>query len=171
MSLLVSNNKIGYLFLSLFIEVPFHGYKVAIASNSYAAVLNLVKKVIPHLDDEVVTFLDLKEGSIKDEILQIQEINIPKKDDDSVGEKIVATTTNKICHQRYWGENKFDYLIIDEVGQVPMVTTIATTLSTKNLILIGDPNQLPQVKKGTQPNKNNLSTGLTAFSEESYFGG
>ena len=133
-------------------------FKVAIASNSYAAVLNLVKKVIPHLDDEVVTFLDLKEGSIKDEILQIQEINIPKKDDDSVGEKIVATTTNKICHQRYWDENKFDYLIIDEVGQVPMVTTIATTLSTKNLILIGDPNQLPQVKKGTQPNKNNLST-------------
>ena len=133
-------------------------FKVAIASNSYAAVLNLVKKVLPHLDDEVVTFLDLKEGSIKDEILQIPQINIPKKDDDSVGKKIVATTTNKICHQRYWGENKFDYLIIDEVGQVPMVTTIATTLSTENLILIGDPNQLPQVKKGTQPNKNNLST-------------
>ena len=133
-------------------------FKVAIASNSYAAVLNLVKKVLPHLDDEVVTFLDLKEGSIKDEILQIPQINIPKKDDDSVGEKIVATTTNKICHQRYWGENKFDYLIIDEVGQVPLVTTLATSLSTKNLILVGDPKQLPQVKKGMQPNKNDFST-------------
>jgi uncharacterized protein len=134
------------------------GFKVAIASNSYAAVFNLVKKVLPHLDTEVITFLDFKDKSIKDEIKQIPQINIPKSDDASVGENIVATTTNKICHQRYWDENKFDYLIIDEVGQVPLVTTIATTLSTKNLILIGDPNQLPQVKKGTQPNKNNQST-------------
>jgi superfamily I DNA and/or RNA helicase len=35
---------------------------------------------------------------------------------------------------------------------------MATVRSTKNLILIGDPNQLPQVRNGSHPNDNGLST-------------
>ena len=133
------------------------GFRIGIAAYNYQAVLNLVKKVLPHINSQSIAFFGAS-GSIKDEIEKISEIQIPKKEDDAIDFDIVATTTNKICHSRYWDENKFDYLIIDEVGQVPLVTTIATTLSTRNLILIGDPNQLPQVKKGSHPNKNDLST-------------
>jgi len=131
------------------------GFKIGIVANSYPAVLNLVKKVLPHLDSKSVMFLGAT-GSIKEEIEQISGIEIPKKEENVIGECLIATSTNKICHSRYW--DYFDYLIIDEVGQVPLVTTLATTLSTKNLILIGDPKQLPQVKKGQQPNKNDFST-------------
>ena len=131
------------------------GHKVGIVAYSYSAVLNLVKKVLPHLNSESVIFLGAN-GDIKEEIEQIDGIEIPKREEHAIGEKIIATSTNKICHSRYW--DYFDYLIIDEVGQVPLVTTLATSLSTKNLILVGDPKQLPQVKKGMQPNKNDFST-------------
>ena len=131
------------------------GHKVGIVAYSYPAVLNLVKKVLPHLNSESVIFLGAN-GDIKEEIEQIDGIEIPKREEHAIGEKIIATSTNKICHSRYW--DYFDYLIIDEVGQVPLVTTLATSLSTKNLILVGDPKQLPQVKKGMQPNKNDFST-------------
>jgi len=48
--------------------------------------------------------------------------------------------------------------VIDEVGQVPMATTLSLCHATKNLLLIGDHNQLPQVINGFHPNKNSLST-------------
>ena len=39
-----------------------------------------------------------------------------------------------------------------------MVTTLSIVNATDNLILIGDPNQLPQIKNGIHPNNNGLST-------------
>ena len=131
------------------------GKSIGIVGPSYASTLNLVKKVIPHLkNNETVKFTG-GNTEILNEIESLEKIEIIK-DDKSSDAKLLATFVNKICHKRYLGS--FDYIVIDEVGQVPLVTTLASTLSTKNIILIGDPNQLPQVKKGTQPNNNGLTT-------------
>ena len=82
----------------------------------------------------------------------VKSISTLNKDDSG----LIATYVNSICNESYL--DYFDYIVIDEVGQVPLVTTIATTQSTKNLILVGDPNQLPQVRNGSHPNNNGLST-------------
>lgn len=44
-----------------------------------------------------------------------------------------------------------DLLVIDEAGQFSLANTIAVSVSARNLLLLGDPAQLPQVSQGTHP--------------------
>jgi uncharacterized protein len=44
-----------------------------------------------------------------------------------------------------------DLLVIDEAGQFSLAATIAASMAAKNLLLLGDPQQLPQVSQGTHP--------------------
>jgi superfamily I DNA and/or RNA helicase len=44
-----------------------------------------------------------------------------------------------------------DLLVIDEAGQFCLANTIAVSRAAKNLLLLGDPQQLPQVSTGTHP--------------------
>jgi uncharacterized protein len=44
-----------------------------------------------------------------------------------------------------------DLLVIDEAGQFSLANTLAVSRSTKRLLLLGDPQQLPQVTQGTHP--------------------
>ena len=44
-----------------------------------------------------------------------------------------------------------DLLVIDEAGQFSLAPTIAATVASERLLLLGDPQQLPQVSQGTHP--------------------
>ncbi|MEO6835696.1 MAG: TM0106 family RecB-like putative nuclease [Candidatus Tumulicola sp.] len=45
----------------------------------------------------------------------------------------------------------FDYLFIDEAGQVSLADALAVSACAKNVVLLGDPSQLAQVGQGVQP--------------------
>jgi uncharacterized protein len=44
-----------------------------------------------------------------------------------------------------------DYLFIDEAGQISLAQALATARSARNLILLGDPQQLEQPQRGVHP--------------------
>lgn len=44
-----------------------------------------------------------------------------------------------------------DLVVIDEAGQFSLANTLAVTRATSRLLLLGDPQQLPQVSQGTHP--------------------
>ncbi|CAN5484250.1 TM0106 family RecB-like putative nuclease [soil metagenome] len=44
-----------------------------------------------------------------------------------------------------------DLLVIDEAGQYSLAATIAASVAASRLLLLGDPQQLPQVSQGTHP--------------------
>lgn len=44
-----------------------------------------------------------------------------------------------------------DLLVVDEAGQFALATTFAVAGAARNLLLLGDPQQLPQVSQGTHP--------------------
>ena len=44
-----------------------------------------------------------------------------------------------------------DLVVIDEAGQFSLASTIAVGVTAKNLLLLGDPQQLPQVSQGRHP--------------------
>jgi uncharacterized protein len=50
-----------------------------------------------------------------------------------------------------------DLLVIEEAGQYNIANTIAVAPSARNLMLLGDPQQLPQVSQGTHPEPVNES--------------
>ncbi len=45
----------------------------------------------------------------------------------------------------------FDYLFIDEAGQVSLADAVAVAACAKNVVLLGDPAQLAQVSQGSHP--------------------
>ena len=46
---------------------------------------------------------------------------------------------------------QFDVLIVDEAGQFALADALAVSTAARNLVLLGDPQQLPQVVQGTHP--------------------
>lgn len=54
-----------------------------------------------------------------------------------------------------WADDDFrgavDYLIVDEAGQMAMSQVLAASRACRNLILLGDPQQLEQPQKGAHP--------------------
>jgi uncharacterized protein len=60
-----------------------------------------------------------------------------------------------------WANRKMnvgvDYLFIDEAGQVSLADAILASAKARNVVLLGDPLQLPQVSQGSHPVGANLS--------------
>ena len=54
-------------------------------------------------------------------------------------------------------DGTLDYLFIDEAGQVSLADACAMGTCARNLVLVGDPQQLPQVQQGTHPDKSEAS--------------
>jgi uncharacterized protein len=48
-------------------------------------------------------------------------------------------------------EEALDVLFVDEAGQVSLATVCAVACAARSVVLLGDPNQLPQVSQGTHP--------------------
>jgi superfamily I DNA and/or RNA helicase len=44
-----------------------------------------------------------------------------------------------------------DTLFVDEAGQISLADGLAMATAAENVVLLGDPNQLPQVSQGAQP--------------------
>jgi uncharacterized protein len=53
--------------------------------------------------------------------------------------------------------SKLDYLVVDEAGQMALANVLSIAGATRNLILLGDPNQLSQPSHGIHPPGVNLS--------------
>ena len=69
---------------------------------------------------------------------------------------LVAGTTwlfaNNLMH-----DEPVDVLLIDEAGQLALADALAAARSARNLVLLGDPLQLPQVAKALHPNGSGAS--------------
>src|SRR5690606_8720632 len=54
-------------------------------------------------------------------------------------------------HEQRVPRGSLDLLVIDEAGQFSLASTIAVACAARRLLLLGDPQQLPQVSQGTHP--------------------
>ncbi|GAA2223417.1 TM0106 family RecB-like putative nuclease [Herbiconiux moechotypicola] len=61
------------------------------------------------------------------------------------------TNTSRVPRRR------LDLLVVDEAGQYSLANTIAVSVAARRLLLIGDPQQLPQVSQGVHPEPVDLS--------------
>ena len=48
-------------------------------------------------------------------------------------------------------DGRFDLLVVDEAGQLALANVVAVSGAATDLVLLGDPQQLPQVTRGTHP--------------------
>ncbi len=68
---------------------------------------------------------------------------------------IIAGTSFLWCKPEY--TEAVDYLFVDEAGQLSLIDTLAISHAAKNLILLGDPQQLTQPQQGVHPEGTEVS--------------
>jgi superfamily I DNA and/or RNA helicase len=126
-----------------------HGWRVGVVAQSHATVENLLDCVIDAgLDPERVA----KKRYDRD-APRWQEI------DGGHYAAFIANTTGCVIGGTAWDfanatrvpPGSLDLLVIDEAGQFCLANTIAVAPAAANLLLLGDPQQLPQVSQGTHP--------------------
>ncbi|HPT94522.1 MAG TPA: TM0106 family RecB-like putative nuclease [Microbacteriaceae bacterium] len=64
---------------------------------------------------------------------------------------VLGGTAWDFANPRNIPRGSLDLLVIDEAGQFSLANTIAVSLVAPRLLLLGDPQQLPQVSQGTHP--------------------
>lgn len=64
---------------------------------------------------------------------------------------VLGGTVWDFTNRKRVSADSLDLLVIDEAGQFSLANTIAGSTAAKRLLLLGDPQQLPQVSQGTHP--------------------
>ncbi|MBS1673257.1 MAG: AAA family ATPase, partial [Actinobacteria bacterium] len=64
---------------------------------------------------------------------------------------VVGGTAWDFSNTKRVQRGELDLLVIDEAGQFSLASTIAVAAGARRLLLLGDPQQLPQVSQGTHP--------------------
>lgn len=64
---------------------------------------------------------------------------------------LVGGTAWTFCGAKMKDRPRLDLLVIDEAGQYSLGYTVALWQTADNILLLGDPQQLPQVSQGTHP--------------------
>ena len=64
---------------------------------------------------------------------------------------VIGGTAWDFANANKIGRRSLDLLVVDEAGQFSLANTVAVSVAAENLLLLGDPQQLPQVSQGTHP--------------------
>ena len=64
---------------------------------------------------------------------------------------VVGGTAWDFSHAGRFRRRELDLLVVEEAGQFALAPTAAASVAAKRLLLLGDPQQLPQVTQGTHP--------------------
>nr|WP_245190380.1 bifunctional RecB family nuclease/DEAD/DEAH box helicase [Leucobacter exalbidus] len=64
---------------------------------------------------------------------------------------VIGGTAWDLSNEKRFARRSLDLLVIDEAGQFSLAPTIAASVSADRVLLLGDPQQLPQVSQGTHP--------------------
>jgi predicted RecB family nuclease len=126
-----------------------HGWRVGVVAQSHAAVENVLDGVI----DAGLEPARVAKKRYDHSAPRWQEI-----DGDQYA-AFIADTAGCVIGGTAWDfananrvpRGSLDLLVIDEAGQFCMANTVAVAPAATNLLLLGDPQQLPQVSQGTHP--------------------
>ena len=133
------------------------GKRVGVAATSHKAINNLLTEVEAVAQAEHVSFKGLKKSSDEDDQFNgtlIANSFDPKECDVSDAALIAGTAWQ---FSRDTMDAQLDYLFIDEAGQVSLADAVAMGTAARNLVLLGDPQQLPQVSQGVHPGESGCS--------------
>lgn len=126
-----------------------NGWKVGVVAQSHAVVENMlcaavekagvdphrVAKEVKH--DNPVPWMHCGKGNVEDLLAKPGGALIGGTAWTMVGKEVPA--------------GSLDLLVIDEAGQFSLANTMAVSRAAKRLLLLGDPQQLPQVTQGKHP--------------------
>jgi uncharacterized protein len=135
------------------------GHRVGVASNSHEAIRNVLMGCLSALEDEDLPInLELVHKVSGSEDGYPEDCDVHRTTDNAEaanGGHVVGGTA--WFFSRDENVQAFDWLFVDEAGQVGLANMAAMGRAARNIVLVGDPRQLPQVIQGAHPEPANLS--------------
>jgi superfamily I DNA and/or RNA helicase len=129
--------------------VTHHGWRIGVVAQSHAVVENLLQGVIKAgIDPTRVAKKKSDRAGVAWQ--QISETEYAGFISGTPG-CVIGGTAWDFANPGRVPPGSLDLLVIDEAGQFCLANTISVAASAANLLLLGDPQQLPQVSQGTHP--------------------
>ena len=123
-------------------------WRVGVVAQSHAVVENLFRDVIAAgVDPSLVA---KKKHGADASWQEIDEKEYPGFVADRDG-CVIGGTAWDFANAGRVPRGSLDLLVVEEAGQYSLANTIAVASAAKNVLLLGDPQQLPQVSQGTHP--------------------
>lgn len=145
-----------------------NGKRVGVTANSHKAISNVLKTIFEQNKEKLCFQCQKVKSSTESEEEKNFFKNLPV---DLVGSNKVKPSAKVVGGTAFFfsreeQESSYDYLFVDEASQVSLANLTASARASKNLILIGDQNQLDQPIQAVHPRESGLSA-LTYYTEES----
>jgi len=129
------------------------GHSVGVASTSHKAIHNLVDAVEDAAAEIGLEFRGLKKASSgnRESFYEREDSHVENvtSGESCVDCDLAAGTAWLFSDAQH--DDRLDYLFIDEAGQVSLADALAMGTCARNVVLVGDPQQLDQVIQGTHP--------------------
>ena len=129
-----------------------HGWRVGVVAQSHSVVEHLLNSIQKH-DSSIQIAKSCK-----------QTTNRPSYHQDKVAPWATAQTNGYVIGGTAWTfasqeirNLNLDLVVVDEAGQFSLANTIASISCARTALLLGDPQQLPQVSQGSHPEPVNES--------------
>jgi len=136
------------------------GKKIGITALGHKVITGLLEKVSTAATKEKLNI------RIVQKVRDLTGMNNPNWIETTDDNRLVRDSIQKGFHiaagtSFMWARQEFfesvDFLFVDEAGQLSLIDTLALSHAGKNLVLIGDPQQLKQPQKGSHPEGTEVS--------------
>ncbi|RBO97253.1 TM0106 family RecB-like putative nuclease [Pseudochrobactrum asaccharolyticum] len=137
------------------------GHRVGVTSNSHEAIRNVLMGCLSAQDDGnpvpglcIGHKVSSGEDGYPDNCTGVIRSTA---NDDSLWSRAHVVGGTAFFFARPEQEQALDWLFVDEAGQVGLANMVAMGRCARNIVLVGDPRQLPQVIQGAHPDPAHLS--------------
>jgi len=136
------------------------GHRIAVSSNSHKAINNLLSQIEYFAKAQNIKFRGIKKSTNlnPDSAFEGEFIRnvLSNSEAEEFEGQLVAGTAWLFSRDSF--DQAFDYLFVDEAGQVALANLIAMGTCAKNIVLLGDQMQLAQPIQGVHPGRSGEST-------------
>jgi uncharacterized protein len=143
---------------AVIVDLLKRGKRVGVSSNSHKAINKVLADVETRARKAGYAFRGAKKGTKDDPETYFDSAHIAtvfKSEDVGGGHQLVGGTAFHFCRTDQQGQ--YDYLVVDEAGQVALGNLVAMAGAARNLVLVGDQMQLAQPIQGVHPGETGLS--------------
>jgi uncharacterized protein len=134
------------------------GKRVGVSSNSHKAINKLLSEVEARGAESALNFKGAKKGTknAPETEFNSSHINTIFSSEEAAPEhRLVGGTVFHFAREDQ--REAYDYLFVDEAGQVSLGNLVAMAGAAANIVLVGDQMQLPQPVQGVHPGESGLS--------------
>ena len=135
------------------------GKRVGITSNSHKAINNLLLGIEKEAKRSNFSFNGIKKSTGNDlELADCENISIADDNTTALSAEFNLVAGTAWLFARLEADQAFDYLFVDEAGQVALANIVAMGTAAQNIVLLGDQMQLGQPTQGVHPGESGKSS-------------